>query len=85
MGKVKAVEPIEALYQSANKGELSDIPSTIKRMRRQAGITQAEYAKLVGIDLTTLRSAEQGREVSVNTLNKIGKPFKLTVGYVVKK
>jgi DNA-binding XRE family transcriptional regulator len=49
----------------------------------QTGMNQTEYAEFVGVNLKTLRNAEQGMDVSVATLNKIGKPFRLKVGFLV--
>lgn len=71
------------LYNDIRKAGLIDIPQTIKRMRAQANMTQEQYAAFVKVDLKTLRNAEQGKEVSISTLNKIGKPFRFRVGYVV--
>jgi DNA-binding XRE family transcriptional regulator len=52
-------------------------------MRYHAQMTQTDYAKMVGVSLKTLRNAEQGMDVSVVTLNKIGKPFRLKIGFLV--
>ena len=80
----KSTETRQNFYSEVQQGGLSDIPTSIKRMRRLAGLTQAEYAAFVGIDLTTLKKIEQGKaNPSVETLNKIAKPFRLSVGFVV--
>jgi DNA-binding XRE family transcriptional regulator len=77
-------ETRQAFYEDVQQGGLSDIPATIKRMRRLAGLTQEQYAAFVGVDLTTLKKIEQGRaNPSLEILNKIAKPFRLTLGFVV--
>ncbi len=70
-------------YEDVRNNGLKDIPSAIKRMRFHAGMNQAEYARFAGVSLKTIRNAEQGADVSVTTLNKIGKPFRLKVGFLV--
>lgn len=74
-----------SLYEDARNVGLKDIPTAIKRMRKIAKMTQQQYADFVGVNLKTLRNVEQGKDVSVLTLNKIGKPFRLKVGYLVNE
>ncbi len=70
-------------YDEVRRKGLKDVRTAIKRMRYHAQMNQTEYATFVGVSLKTLRNAEQGMDVSVATLNKIGKPFRLNVGFLV--
>ncbi len=85
-GKTTTLSELEerkAFYDDVKAGGLKDIPKAIKQMRKIAGMKQDEYASFVGVSLRTLRNVEQGKDVSVATLNKIGKPFRLKVGFLV--
>jgi DNA-binding XRE family transcriptional regulator len=76
-------ETRKEFYVDVRANGLKDVCAAIKRMRYHAGMNQTEYAEFVGVNLKTLRNAEQGMDVSVATLNKIGKPFRLKVGFLV--
>lgn len=81
MAKFK--ETRKDFYNEVRSNGLKDVCAAIKRMRYHAQMTQTDYAKMVGVSLKTLRNAEQGMDVSVATLNKIGKPFRLKIGFLV--
>ena len=68
-----------ALYEALERGELS-LPQASKRMRRIVGMSQAAYAKLVGISTQSLMDFERGRgNPTQKTLEAIGRPFGLRV------
>jgi DNA-binding transcriptional regulator YiaG len=79
----KLEETRKDFYTDVRANGLKDVSAAIKRMRYHAQMTQPEYATFVGVSLKMLRNAEQGMDVSVATLNKIGKPFRLKVGFLV--
>lgn len=66
--------------------ELS-LGEAVRAMRKITGMTQAEYAeKIVGVTPRVLMEIERGRgNPTLETLQKIGKPFGYTVGFVKKK
>ena len=55
----------------------------VRRMRLAAGMTQAQYAEMVGIDLRILAAIEKDKgNPRLDTLQKLGKPYGLTVSFV---
>ena len=74
-----------ALIQSINNNELT-LGEAVRRMRKITGMSQKAYAeRIVGIAPRIL--AEIERDVgnpTVDTLNKIGRPFGYTIGFVPK-
>lgn len=58
----------------------------VRAMRKITGMTQAEYAeRIVGVTPRVLMEIERGRgNPTLETLQKIGKPFGYTVGFVKK-
>lgn len=65
------------LFERLAKGEL-DLVTTVKTMRKIAGKTQIEYAKLVGISPRILIELERGiGNPTLRTLQKILAPFGL--------
>ncbi len=75
----------QQLKVSIEKGEIS-LGQAVRRMRKISGLSQKEYArKIIGISPRIL--AEIERDVAnptVETLNKVGRPFGYTVGFVRK-
>ncbi len=71
------------LYDDLEAGRVS-IGDAVRRMRMVAGMTQGEYAERVaGISRGALAAIERGEaNPRADTLNKIGKPFGLAVGFV---
>ena len=74
-----------ALVDSINNHELT-LGEAVRRMRKITGLSQKAYAeRIVGIAPRILVQIE--RDVgnpTVETLNKIGRPFGYTVGFVPK-
>lgn len=83
--KLIAKDDREEFFNAVENGGLSLI-ETIKWMRRIAGLTQPKFAKMVGIAPRIIIDLERGvANPTLETLNKIGKPFGLTVGFIKKK
>lgn len=76
----------EALYSDIDQGLLT-IGQATRRMRKIVGMTQTEYAeKILKIYPRVLMEIERDRgNPTLETLEKIAKPFGLTVGFTVKK
>lgn len=75
----------EALYADIEKGLLT-LGQASRRMRKITGLTQTEYAeKILKIYPRVLMELERDRgNPTLDTLGKVGKPFGLQVGFVVK-
>lgn len=75
----------EALYADIDRGLLT-IGQATRRMRRIVGMTQAEYAgKILKIYPRVLMEIERDRgNPTLETLEKIARPFGLKVGFVTK-
>jgi DNA-binding XRE family transcriptional regulator len=75
----------EALYADIERGLLT-LGQASRRMRKIAGLTQTEYAeKILKIYPRVLMELERDRgNPTLDTLKKVGKPFGLQVGFVVK-
>lgn len=70
----------DELYEAIARGDIS-IPEAVRTMRKIAGRTQAEYARLVGISPRILIELERGiGNPTLKTLAKILAPFDLQVG-----
>jgi transcriptional regulator with XRE-family HTH domain len=67
------------LYRELEQGTLA-LEETVQRMRKMIGLTQSEYANLIGIAPRVLMNLERGiGNPTLDTLKKISKPFGLTV------
>jgi DNA-binding XRE family transcriptional regulator len=74
------VELRRELYARIDRGEIG-LVHAIKMMRRIAGKTQVEYARLVGVSPRILKEIERGvGNPTIETLRKILRPFRLEVG-----
>lgn len=75
----------QRLQDAIARGEIS-IGEAVRRMRKIVGMSQKDYARrIVGISPRVL--AEIERDVAnptVETLNKIGRPFGYEIGFVHK-
>lgn len=72
-------------YDDLDKGKLKELPDTILRMRKITGLTQPEYAKLIGIAPRVLIDLERGiGNPTLKTLEKLAAPFGLRVGLIRK-
>lgn len=71
----------EALFEDIAAGRLS-LAEAVRRMRRIVGMTQTEYARLIGIAPRVLMDIERGSaNPRLDTLEKLAKPFGLGVGF----
>lgn len=71
----------EALFEDIAAGRLQ-LPEAVRRMRRITGMTQTEYARLIGLAPRVLMDIERGRaNPRLDTLEKLAKPFGLGVGF----
>ena len=67
----------EELYERVEKGDLTLIEA-VKMMRKIAGRSQADYARLVGVSPRVLIELERGiGNPTVKTLQKLLAPFEL--------
>jgi len=71
------------LYNKISTGELT-IGQATRMMRTIAGLTQKEYAeKILGIFPRVLMDLEKDKgNPTLETLEKVAKPFGLTIGFV---
>ena len=66
-------------YQDIWENKLT-LPETVRRMRRVIGMSQPEYARLVGVAPRVVIDFERGvGNPTLKTLQKFGKPFGLEV------
>jgi DNA-binding XRE family transcriptional regulator len=75
----------EQLREAIEHGEIS-IGEAVRRMRKISGMSQKAYAqKIVGVSPRVLAEIElDTANPTVETLNKIGRPFGYKVGFVHK-
>ena len=74
-----------AFYKELEDGTLGPLPDTIRKMRKITGLTQPEYARLVGISPRVLIDFERGvGNPTLKTLEKIISPFGLRIGLIKK-
>ncbi len=72
-------------YKDMEEGNLDSLPNTIRKMRKVTGLTQPEYARLVGISHRVLIDLERGvGNPTLKTLEKIASPFGLHIGLTKK-
>jgi transcriptional regulator with XRE-family HTH domain len=72
-----------AFFEALDAGEMTNLPDAIRRMRKSIGLTQTEYAKLVGVAPRVLMDLERGAgNPTLKTLEKLVAPFGLRVGLV---
>jgi len=82
--KIQGLEAREKFYEYLANKKLS-LSETIKAMRAIVGMTQPEYAKFVGIAPRIIIDLERGvGNPTLETLRKIGKPFRLDIIYTFK-
>jgi transcriptional regulator with XRE-family HTH domain len=68
------------LYERIDRGDIG-LVEAIRAMRKVAGKSQDEYARLVGVSPRILKEIERGLgNPTIETLRKIMKPFGLDVG-----
>lgn len=70
----------EAFYEQIERGDIT-LVEAVKTMRKIAGRSQADYARLVGISPRILIELERGiGNPTMRTLAKILAPFDLEIG-----
>lgn len=70
-----------SFHQDCERGV--PLAEAVRTMRRISGQDQSEFARLLGIAPRVLMEIERGRgNPTLRTLEKIGKPFGLGVGFV---
>ncbi len=74
-----------ALFEAAAKGELT-IADAVRRMRKVAGMTRAEFAERIAkVSPGALAQIETSQgNPTIETLNKVGAAFGLEVGFIRK-
>ena len=82
----KIQELREELFSRIDDGTIS-IGETTRLMRKTLGMNRRDYAeKILKISHDTLQAVETGKgNPTLKTLQLIGKPFDLNVGFVRKK
>ena len=88
--KIKKLDAIESMklrqefYEEIDNGILN-LSDTLKKMRKVAGMTQTEYAKMVNITPRVLMDIERNKgNPRLDTLNKLGQPFGLELCFTRK-
>ena len=76
----------QKLIDAVDHGELT-LGQSVRRMRKITGMSQKDYArKIIGISPRVLAEIERDiANPTVETLNKIGRPFGYVVGFVRKR
>ncbi len=81
---IKALGFSDKFYDMAYK--MTDFPSVVKRIRLHDRLTQEEFAKIIGIDRTTLSRYEKGeRSIPFEIIDKILDNFHLKMVVVPKE
>ncbi|OAI46503.1 hypothetical protein AYO45_01800 [Gammaproteobacteria bacterium SCGC AG-212-F23] len=82
--KIQGIKAREKFYEQLANKQLT-LAETIKAMRAIVGMTQTEYAKFVGIAPRIIIDLERGiGNPTLETLRKIGKPFRLNIIFSVQ-
>jgi transcriptional regulator with XRE-family HTH domain len=73
------------LIEAIENDELT-LGEAVRRMRKITGMSQSAYAeRIIGISTRILAEIERDEgNPTVETLNKVGRPFGYTVGFVPK-
>ncbi len=73
------------ILEALDRNEL-DLRVSLKRLRRAMGLSQARYAKLIGINARVLIDFERGvGNPTLASLQAMGKPFGLEVAFVRRR
>ncbi|KSV64881.1 hypothetical protein N185_34405 [Sinorhizobium sp. GW3] len=73
------------LAEQARRGGLR-LPDAVVDMRKSIGLTQQEFANTLGLTRRQVAEIEAGTaNPTLETLNKIGRLFGLSVGFVPKR
>jgi DNA-binding XRE family transcriptional regulator len=80
--KISDLKAREIFYEQIANNQLT-LANAVKAMRAIVGMTQPEYAKLVGVAPRIIIDLERGvGNPTLSSLKKIGKPFRLSIGWV---
>ena len=72
----------ETIADRLAAGELT-LGEAVKLMRLAVGMTQAHYAKMVGVDIRVLIAVEKGQgNPRLDSLEKIARPYGLAVSLI---
>jgi DNA-binding XRE family transcriptional regulator len=72
----------EENFRKAALGELA-FPNAVRELRQSLGMTQAVFAERFGLTRVQVIALEAGKaNPTLETLEKIGRPFGLRVGFV---
>jgi DNA-binding XRE family transcriptional regulator len=72
----------ETIADRLAAGELT-LGEAVKLMRLAVGMTQAQYAKMVGVDIRVLIAVEKGQgNPRLDSLEKIARPYGLAVSLI---
>lgn len=55
----------------------------MRAARQRCGLTQAELARLAGLDVKTVRKSEQGKRIDVTPLSRLAQALGLEVGQLI--
>lgn len=81
--KIQGLEAREKFYEQLANKKLT-LAETVKAMRVIVGMTQPEFAKLVAVAPRIITDLERGvGNPTLETLKKIGKPFRLNIIFSV--
>jgi y4mF family transcriptional regulator len=65
---------------------MDSIADFVKKRRKQAGLTQEEFAMRAGVALTVIRKIEQGKDnLSLSKVNQVLKMFGHALGPIIEK
>ena len=82
---MKPTETRDAFFAAVEAGDLT-LAETVRRMRKSVGMTQVEYAKLVGIAPRVVIDLERGvGNPTLESLTKIVSPFGLELAIRKKR
>jgi len=83
--KEEILENRRTLAERARTGDLR-LPGAVAEIRRGFGMTQEEFAKMLGVTRRQVAEIESGNaNPTLETLQKVGKLFGFAVGFVAKK
>ena len=70
-------------FMSAIPTTSQELGDMVRSLRRFSRLTQSEFASRIGVAVNILKEIERGRgNPTIETMNKIGKPFGLKVSLV---
>ncbi len=82
LSKIEKRTRREEIFRKAAAGEL-DFPRAVRDLRQSLGMTQAVFAERFGLTRVQVIALEAGKaNPTLETLEKIGRPFGLKVGFV---